>query len=351
MKLSILYARSTSGKISTWQIEYTENNYRTISGFQHMTLTTSAWTECEGKSYNNTSEQTEKEAKAIHRKKIEGGMFENINDVDNETFTEPMLAKDWHKEKSKVKYPLFSQPKLDGIRCIIKLGGMWSRAGKRIISAPHIYESLKPLFEANSNLILDGELFAPRDTCDFNKIISCVRKTKPEPEDLVESKKYIQYWVYDLPSHNSFFSSRNAELNKLKFPKCCVVVETNLIYDEKEVDIQYAVYMKQGFEGQILRTDGYYENKRSKSLLKHKTFFDKEYKILGVDEGVGKLAGKVGILKFDGFNSAVNGDHEYLEMLFKKGNLVGKMATVKYFELTTDGKPRFPKVIAIRDYE
>mgnify|MGYP003668538662 FL=1 len=57
--------------------------------------------------------------------------------------------------------------------------------------------------------------------------------------------------------------------------------------------------------------------------------------------------------KIDGkkFNAAVNGDHEYLEMLFKSGKLVGKQATVKYFELTTDGIPRFPKVIAVRDWE
>ena len=50
-------------------------------------------------------------------------------------------------DKDKVKYPIYSQPKLDGIRCIVKKDGMWSRNGKKIISAPHIHESLKPLFE------------------------------------------------------------------------------------------------------------------------------------------------------------------------------------------------------------
>jgi hypothetical protein len=78
---------------------------------------------------------------------------------------------------------------------------------------------------------------------------------------------------------------------------------------------------------------------------------DDEFEIKGVVEGKGKLTGKIGKLVFDGFDSAVNGDHEYLEMLFKRGDLIGKKATVKYFELTTDGVPRFPKVIAIRDFE
>jgi hypothetical protein len=63
-------------------------------------------------------------------------------------------------------------------------------------------------------------------------------------------------------------------------------------------------------------------------------------------EGNGTL-----MFEIDGkpFNAAVNGDHEYLEKLFKSGTLIGKQATVKYFELTTDGIPRFPKVIYIRD--
>jgi hypothetical protein len=37
--------------------------------------------------------------------------------------------------------------------------------------------------------------------------------------------------------------------------------------------------------------------------------------------------------------------------LLKRNDLIGKQATVKYFELTEDGIPRFPKVIAIRDFE
>jgi DNA ligase-1 len=229
---------------------------------------------------------------------------------------------------------------------------MWSRNGKRIISAPHIYEALKHVFESNPNLILDGELFAPREQCDFNKIISCVRKTKPTKEDLEESKKYIQYWVYDVPSVNVGFMARYGYLTLLFLPECCKVVETLPCVNEEEVNTLYGRYMSEGFEGQILRVpESMYENKRSSNLLKHKTFFDAEYEIKGVLEGKGKLAGKVGRLMFDGFDSAVNGDHEYLEKLFKAGNLIGKIATVKYFELTSDGKPRFPKVICIRDFE
>jgi DNA ligase-1 len=106
----------------------------------------------------------------------------------------------------------------------------------------------------------------------------------------------------------------------------------------------------------MIRLNAPYENKRSKSLLKRKEFVDAEFTILGVIEGNGNLTGKVGKLQFEingkPFESAVNGDWEYIEHLWNsREGLVGKTATVKYFELTEHGVPRFGKVIAIRDFE
>jgi len=346
MKLSKLYSRSTTGKVCTWEIEINQNKYRTISGFDGMKLTTSEWTTCDAKSYCTAEEQALKEATAIHRKKMETGSFEDINQIDNKVFFEPMLAKDYTKEK--VNYPVYSQPKLDGIRCIVRVDGMWSRTGKKIISAPHIFESMKHLFEVDPNLIFDGELYADKFANDFNAICSLVKKTKPTEHDLLESAKAIQYHIYDLPSYNANFSIRMEELNKINLPECCVVVLTDFVKTESELMELYGKYVNDGYEGQMVRLDNKYENKRSKYLLKHKSFVDKEYTILGVKEGVGKLEGKVGALIFDGFESSINGNHQYLEEIWMRRNeLIGKEATVKYFNLTPDGQPRFPKVINI----
>ena len=136
----------------------------------------------------------------------------------------------------------------------------------------------------------------------------------------------------------------------------CKIVNTCVALDENILMTLYTQYMSQGYEGQMLRTSSHYENKRSKSLLKHKTFHDAEFEIKGVIEGNGNLTGKVGKLQFEingkPFESAVNGDWEYIEKLWhSREGLIGKIATVKYFELTEDGIPRFPKVIAIRDFE
>ena len=349
MKLEALYKRSTTGKTSFLQIEVEGNKFRTESGFLHGKKVISDWTECKPKSYCTAEEQAWKQASAIQKKKIESGMFTNIDEIDNKSFISPMLAKDYNDYKDKIKFPLASQKKLDGVRSIIKKDGMWSRTGKKIISAPHIFESLKPLFESNPDLILDGELFALKESCDFNKIISCVKKTKPTPEDLIESEEYIQYWVYDCPSIDDIFSARILFLESLNLPKYCILNSTEIVNNKYEMMELYKQYINDGFEGQMLRILGSkYEYSRSKCLLKHKEFLDKEYKILGVKEGIGKLQGKVGTLIFDKFESSVNGTHEYLEELWKnKDELVGQTATIKYFELTSDGIPRFPKVIQI----
>lgn len=357
MKLNTLYSRSVKGKVNTFIIEVEKNKFRSITGFDDGKKTTSEWTICEAKSYCSADEQALKEATAIHRKKIETGSFENRSDIDNEIHFEPMLAHKWEDYKDKVKYPIYSQPKLDGIRCIVKKDGMWSRNGKKIISAPHIYEAMKHLFKTNPDLIFDGELYADKFANDFNAICSLVKKTKPTVEDLNESAVKIEYHIYDLPSCKAPFFGRRQALYYMELPKCCVKVAVEQINNLNDVSAYYEDYITKGYEGQMLRLNLPYENKRSKSLLKHKSFIDNEYEIIDVEQGKGNLTGKMGALVFktskgDTFNASINGGWDYLEELWNNRNkLIGKQATVKYFNLTPDGKPRFPKVIQIGRWE
>ena len=92
-------------------------------------------------------------------------------------------------------------------------------------------------------------------------------------------------------------------------------------------------------------------------IMNTMAFVDEEYTIVGYEEGNGNLAGMIGALIFesrqgDKFTASVNGGWIYLKELWdQKDSLIGKQATIKYFNLTPDGKPRFPKVTAIRDYE
>lgn len=353
----ILYKRSVAGKICTFQAFVDEDCYYTTSGFIDGVKTTSQPTKCFqkniGKSNATTAEQQAiAEVEAMYRKRQDLGYWDDISKIDTPVYFKPMLAKKWEDYKDKVKYPIASQKKYDGVRCIIHSGGMFSRNGKPILSAPHILKSLELFFEKYPDAILDGELYTDKEF-DFNKIISCVRKTKPEPKDLIESKEYIKYFIYDLASSDEIFEIRYRILKEMyinkEFPDTCIISDINLINSETEVQDYHDKYVAEGFEGQMLRIlNGKYENKRSNYLLKNKVFDDSEFIIKDVKEGIGKLSEKVGKLVFDGFEAAVNGEHSYLEELWlNKDSLIGLKATVRYFGFTSDGKPRFPKTISI----
>jgi DNA ligase-1 len=359
MKLPMLFARTNTGAIQTWTIEVDGNKFRTHYGQIDGAIQITEWTVCEGKNTgkkNATSneDQAVKEAKATWKKKKESGYFEKINDIDGVSFTEPMLAKNYDDYKDELKYPIYSQPKLDGIRCVVKKDGMWSRNGKSIVSAPHVLVALKPFFDKFPNAILDGELYADKFANDFNAICSLVKKTKPTPEDLVESATNIQYWVYDWIVSKTF-SDRNSDITTYLTNNNVVRrVPTHLVYTITHLNELYEKYVVEGYEGQMVRTDGPYENKRSKCLLKRKEFKDSEFKILDIVEGVGNKSGMAGHMVFKNhkdieFHSNIKGDRTYLrELLTNKNKLIGKSATVKYFNLTPgDELPRFPYVVNI----
>ena len=363
MKLETIYKKTKTGATQEWTIEVSDNRYRTHSGQVGGQITTNAWTvvygKNEGKANGTTDiEQALKEAIAKRTKKLESGYFESITNIDTKQYFEPMLAAKWEDYKDKIQYPIYSQAKLDGIRCILTKDGMFSRNGKPIISAPHIFDSVKPLFETNPDLIFDGELYADKFANDFNKIVSLVKKTKPTADDLKESKELIEYHIYDLPSSDKNFVHRAYDLailfeTRSELHPHCRIVETYKVPSEDVVTELYEKYVEEGYEGQMLRLDGKYENKRSKNLLKHKSFVDEEYTILDICEGEGNRTGTAGYMVFltaEGkpFKSNVKGTwDETAEMLKNKKQLIGKQATIKYFNLTPDGIPRFPFVINI----
>ena len=358
MKLNTLYKRAVNGKVNEWTIETENNCFRTMSGYIDGVKTISEWTCCSGKNIGKKNETTPEqqalaEAQAMWTKKLELGSYELIDDIDTPKFFNPMLAHKFEDYKDKITYPVFSQPKLDGIRCIVRADGMWSRNGKKIVSAPHIYEAMKPLFEANPDLVFDGELYADKFANDFNAICSLVKKTKPTSSDLENSKEQIQYHIYDLPSCSGTFTQRNKALIDIGVPRGCVIVTTDKVNNENELMGCYGAYVNWGYEGQMIRLDKEYESKRSKSLLKHKSFVDEEYTILDVVEGEGNKTGMVGSFVFESktghiFNSSPKYSWDECKELWKqRQELIGKSATVKYFNLTPDGVPRFPYVINI----
>ena len=356
-----LFKRDSKGQVRVLYVEYAYKGgiagTRTRSGLLDGKLVTSEWSLSKpknvGKKNETTAlEQAKSEAESIHKIKQEKSKyFTDINQIDTSTKFSPMLAHDFAKKPVSSG---FSQPKLDGIRCIAKHDGLWTRAGKPITSCPHIWEAIGPFLESHPYMVLDGELYNHELKDDFNKITSLVRKTKPKPADIEECAKMVQYHVYDIFDNDyqeKTFSDRRVSLKHLVDDQVSsiVLVETDFADSLEEIDDLYGKYLGKGYEGQMIRQDTPYECKRSKSLLKRKEFITEEYRVVAVEEGDGNWSGAVKRFRLaleDGteFGSGVRGTYGQMQGLLESG-VTPDWATCRYFELTPDGIPRFPVVI------
>ena len=273
--------------------------------------------------------------------------------------------------------PLYSQPKLDGVRCVIQCDKpsslrkgkivAYSRTGKEWKNIDHILEELKPFFFKYPNVILDGELYNHELKDDFEKIISLVRKTKPMYHDRVESEMMVEFHCYDIINENWDFRPRNKFIQERFsysgdfYDKCDSVytLPYRLVNNTEEVEVAHEDYLELGYEGSILRKNEGYECKRSWTLQKVKDFSDAEALIVGYEEGKGKREGTLG--KFlmqdkDGnkFGCPPGKGYNYQDMRDMLNNIhkyMGQTATFTYFERTKANSYRHPLFKNIRDYE
>ncbi len=356
-----LYKLDSKGKVRVWYAETgtdgTRWGLRSIAGLEDGKKVTSEWTFVEQKNVgrsNETSleEQATSEMESEVQKKKDRGYFSDLKNIDTFDKFKPMLAEKF--EDVDVNYAagnVYSQPKLDGIRCIARKDGLWTRSGKEIVAVPHIWASLKPFFDRHPNFILDGELYNHELKDDFNTITSMVRKTKPKPEDLVKSKELVQYHIYDViitDQPDLPFSKR--ELLRYEAPLQYIrIVPTVHVPTSTGVDSLYEGYLEHGYEGQMIRIDQPYENKRTKNLLKRKEFLTDEFKVIEVLEGQGNWQGCVKhfVLRLNSeknFQAGVRGDRDTLKVMWDKQEKPD-WVTLRYFTPTPDGVPRFPVVI------
>ena len=279
----------------------------------------------------------------------------------------PMLAYPVSDKPIDYTKPVFMQPKLDGVRCLIQYEQVtplqtgpvaYSRTGKQWKNIDHILQSLEPFFEANPNVILDGELYNHALKDDFEKIISCVRKTKPTAIDKAESRKLVQFHCYDIVDETLTFDERyKFVFDNLRDSYGVRTVETHEVHAEKYAHQLHKICLKNGYEGSILRTNYVYKCGRSWSLRKFKDFHDAEAVLTDWVEGKGKRKGTIGkfmAIDADGntFGMPVMDNFKKLQTMFKEmQSWVGKEATFTYFERTKAGSYRHPLFKAIRDYE
>jgi DNA ligase 1 len=364
MELAKLYKKDASGNTRVWWAEVGESPHegywRTHSGRIDGQISVSEWKWAAPRSQDTAYDQAHFYAAAAMEKRLKTGDYksneENIGE-QRSSIISPMLAQPyvgWQR-------PCYAQPKLDGIRCLANKDGLWSRTNRQLVATPHIEGELKEFFVEYPDIVLDGELYNHDLHDNFNKIISLARKTTPDFAELEESAQLIEYWIYDMYDAtypNILFGDRwrflydklfnlDHNINMIKS------VPTKWVNSEDELNIYNIELLTNGYEGQIVRHNTPYEQKRTNNLLKRKEFVDQEFELKDILEGQGQWTGyaKIAVCSLpDGreFRAGISGTQEFnYQLLLEKDKY--KSVTVKYQALTPDGIPRFP--IAIKFYD
>ncbi|KAJ3119220.1 DEAH (Asp-Glu-Ala-His) box polypeptide 34 [Nowakowskiella sp. JEL0407] len=228
--------------------------------------------------------------------------------------------------------------KLDGVRAIWdpKLKTFLSRTGNSFFAPPSFTENYP------TDMSLDGELFTGRG--QFNSTVSIVR-TMNSP-----SWSKVIYKVFDSPSTAGTFEERIEKLKKWKKAndvKSVELVHHQLVKSANHVAEELKRIEGLGGEGLMLRKPkSQYEGKRSKTLLKVKSFYDAEAVVEGYEDGKGKHAGVVGALKCrmeSGKKFKIGTGLSDKERASPPK--IGDIVTYRFQELTPDGIPRFPSYV------
>ena len=349
----------------------------TNTGYQDMKITTSANTIIStGKNLGKKNEttiitQAIADATSRYNLKIKGGYSLTTEEKVQADilFPYPMAVNTYQNHSNKLKYPLYIQPKLDGLRMLAKLHNgkviLTSRRMHEIIGFENLKKELKIILEQiDVDLILDGELY--QHGMNLQTISGIVRN-----EDNLEEKDQLQFWLFDCFQVNdtSGFEDRfnllstlleDHEFNYIK------LTETKKVNSPEEADNYFNQIIEDGYEGIIYKSiDRHYEysfdkEKRSMYYLKLKKQFDAEFEIIGFTEGKGKNKSTIVFIykTTDGFefNSVPNGTYDYIKELYQDclenfdSKYKGQFSKLAFDDLSKDGVPLRARVVqVIRD--
>ena len=306
----------------------------------------------------------------------------------------PMLAKryDEYIMKNEINWPVYVQPKLDGMRCLAYL----QKSSKPTFEDVILYTRRKKDYPSNEmndtirhellpillefygklnpdeSIYIDGELY--NHNIKLQNINHFVRKGNLNEK--VADGDQIQYWIYDAfyPSTamNLKFSERVIYLDDIRDlvsnSDILHYTETLLIKNKKELDNQYVKYIKNNYEGMMIRNrNGVYSTSakgstglRSKDLLKRKEVFSDEYEVVDWTQGssgkeIGAIIWICQTKEKKHFNVTPNLDYKERYKIYKEcqtnfaNKYANRLLTIEYRGLTDDNKPQHAKGIDFRD--
>lgn len=296
--------------------------------------------------------------------------------TSQEGLLKPMLAKQYQDVKGQKTFDknYYGSRKVNGVRCIIYYDkGELHTHSRGAISYDFVMEhilkhpKLIALFKENPTLILDGEIYKHGWT--LNKISGICRSQKTAYDG-----EPLEFYMYDVVDLDKTFKER---LEVINYISDTLNFNFNPTKDWEEDDLKIQVlpqepisgfdnmmklhdqYVSEGWEGLVVRLESakYGPGKRTNDMIKIKRYFDAEYQITGLKEGLRPEDMCFTMVTENGqtFNAKPIGDRAqkqwYRDHL---DDIIGKMATLKYFEMSgKEGSevPQQPILLSIRDYE
>lgn len=248
-----------------------------------------------------------------------------------------LLAHSWDGEVDPSGW--WMSEKLDGVRAYWDGRRFVSRLGNQY-HAPGWFTEGLPEFP------LDGELWLDRKA--FQRTVSVVRR-----QDGGDAWRQIKYLVFDAPGLKGSFEERVRHYHEAiatRRPAFAQPLAHEVCRDLGHMRSELARVEGLGGEGLMLRRPGSpYEVGRSHTLLKVKSFFDAEARVVGHQAGAGKHKGRLGALLVelqDGTRFAVGTGLSDAQR--EDPPPVGAIITFRYQELSDGGVPRFPSFVGVR---
>ena len=244
--------------------------------------------------------------------------------------------------------------KLDGVRAYWDGENLLSRQGKKL-NAPLSFTKNFPKFA------LDGELYAKELKFEENQA-SVMDKL---PDEKAWSR--LKFHIFDVPEASGGLLDRLEVLAKFlkNEPNQNLIIIKQIKMRDNAQFLKFTEnIIAKGGEGAVVREpNAPYERKRSKNALKFKKFKDAECEVIAVNKGNGKyekFAGSITCKAFGGKDDKERAGEPKEGTIFKIGSglsdenrqkppKIGSIITYKFQNLTSNGKPRFPIFLRVRE--
>jgi DNA ligase 1 len=263
----------------------------------------------------------------------------------------------------------YASRKLDGVRClaVVDIEGncrLYSRMGKEFTTLSKVKQAIEATGVINT--VFDGEICILDK--DGNEDFQSVMKEIRRKDHQIENPSFM---VFDMLSGEEFNNKKGSHslstrlwrlrtfIESLENKNTLRYLDQAEITDERHFDKWAQMAGDNNWEGFMLRKDVGYEGKRSKNLLKVKTFHDAEYVVVDYDNDMHEVVrdGKSETIEMlaqvwiehKGHKVKVgSGWSQDQRLQYMDGSIVGQTITVQYFEETKNDKGgislRFPTV-------